>query len=74
LLWPTLRSTRHIADQDAPTGRSEAGQQPQDQIEPWPSGATRLEVIKPAADDLVQRLPVRKSVNGSGELPTMIQH
>jgi membrane protein implicated in regulation of membrane protease activity len=25
LLWPTLRSTRYVADQDAPTGRSEAG-------------------------------------------------
>jgi hypothetical protein len=73
LLWPTLRSTRHIADQDAPTGRSEAGQ-PQDQIEPWPSGETRLEVLKPAADDLLQRLPVSKSVNSSGERPTMIQH
>jgi hypothetical protein len=73
LLWPTLRSTRHIADHDAPTGRSEAGQ-PQDQIEPWPSGETRLEVPKPAADDLLQRLPVSKSVNSSGERPTMIQH
>jgi membrane protein implicated in regulation of membrane protease activity len=31
LLWPTLRSTHHIDDQGAPTGRSEAGQ-PQDQI------------------------------------------
>jgi len=30
LLWPTLRSTHHIDDQDAPTGRSEA-EQPQDQ-------------------------------------------
>ena len=63
LLWPTLRSTRHIADQDAPTGRSEAGQ-PQDQIEPWPSGVT----------DLLQRLPVSKRVTSSGERPTMIQH
>jgi hypothetical protein len=73
LLWLTLRSTRHIADQDAPTGRSEAGQ-PQDQIEPWPSGETRLEVLKPADDDLLQRLPVSKSVNSSGERPMMIQH
>ena len=74
LLWPTLRSTRHIADQDAPTGCSEV-EQPQDQIEPWPSGETRLEVFKPAAaDDLLQRLPVSKSVNSSGERPTMIQH
>ena len=72
-LWPTLRSTHHIDDQDARTGRSEAGQ-PQDQIEPWPSGETRLEVLKPRADDLLQRLPVSKSVNGSGERPTMIQH
>jgi hypothetical protein len=31
-------------------------------------------VIKPAADDLVQRLPVSKSVNGSGKRQTMIQH
>jgi hypothetical protein len=46
--------------------RREAGQ-PQDQIKPWPSGETRLEVLKPAADDLLQRLPVFKSVNCSGE-------
>src|ERR1700751_888256 len=71
LLWPTLRSTRHIADQDAPTGRSEAGQ-PQDQMEHGRSGEPRLEVPKPAADDLLQRLPVSKSVNSSGERPTMI--
>jgi hypothetical protein len=73
LLWPTLRSTHHIDDQDAPTDRSEA-EQPQDQTEPWPSGVTGLEVLKPAADDLLQRLPVSKRVNSSGERPTMIQH
>ena len=71
--WPTLSSTLYIDDQDAPTGRSKA-KQPQDQIEPWPSGETRLEVLKPAADDLLQRLPVSKRVNSSGERPTMIQH
>jgi hypothetical protein len=73
LLWPTLRSTHLIDDRDAPTGRSKA-KQPQDQIEPWPSGETRLEVLKPAADDLLQRLPVSKRVNSSGERPTMISH
>jgi hypothetical protein len=65
LLWPTLSSTYHIDHQDGPTDRGEV-EQPQDQIEPWPSGET--------ADDLLRRLPVSKSVNNSGKRSTMIQH
>jgi hypothetical protein len=72
--WPTLSSTLYIDDQDAPTGRSEAGQ-PQYQIEPWPSCETGPEVLKPAADDLLQWGPVSKSANSSrapDDDPTLI--
>jgi putative SOS response-associated peptidase YedK len=37
----------------------------QDQFEPWLSGEAGLKVLKPAADDLLERWPVSKRVNSS---------
>jgi putative SOS response-associated peptidase YedK len=34
-------------------------------FEPWLSGSAGLELLKPAAEDLLQRLPVSKRVNSS---------
>jgi len=48
----------------------------QGQFEPWLSGGTGLEVLKPAADDLLQRWPVSKRVNSSrtpDDDPTLIE-
>jgi putative SOS response-associated peptidase YedK len=47
----------------------------QDQFEPWLRGEAGLEVLKPAADDLLQRWPVSKRVNSSrapDDDPTLI--
>jgi putative SOS response-associated peptidase YedK len=44
-------------------------------FEPWLSGCAGLELLKPAADDLLQRRPVSKRVNSSrapDEDPTLI--
>jgi hypothetical protein len=35
--------------------------------EPWLSGAARTELLRPAAEDLLQRWPVSKRVNSSRE-------
>jgi putative SOS response-associated peptidase YedK len=45
-------------------------------FEPWLSGAAGLELLKPAADDFLQRLPVSKRVNSSrapDDDPTLIE-
>jgi putative SOS response-associated peptidase YedK len=34
-------------------------------FEPWLSGSAGVELLKPAADDLLQRWPVSKRVNSS---------
>jgi putative SOS response-associated peptidase YedK len=36
-----------------------------DQFEPWLTGAAGVELLKPAADDVLQRWPVSKRVNSS---------
>ncbi len=36
-----------------------------DQFEPWLSGRASIEVLKPAADDVLQKWPVSKRVNSS---------
>jgi putative SOS response-associated peptidase YedK len=36
-----------------------------DQFEPWLSGRAGMEVLKPAANDVLQRWPVSKRVNSS---------
>jgi putative SOS response-associated peptidase YedK len=44
-------------------------------FEPWLSGEAGIELLKPAADDLLQRWPVSKRVNSSkapAEDPTLI--
>jgi putative SOS response-associated peptidase YedK len=44
-------------------------------FEPWLSGAAGIELLKPAAEDMLQRWPVSKRVNSSkapAEDPTLI--
>jgi putative SOS response-associated peptidase YedK len=36
-----------------------------DQFEPWLSGSAGVELLKPAANDVLQRWPVSKRVNSS---------
>jgi putative SOS response-associated peptidase YedK len=36
-----------------------------DQFEPWLSGSAGLEMLKPAANDVLQRWPVSRRVNSS---------
>ena len=46
------------------------------EFEPWLSGTTGLELLKPAPDDLLQRWPVSKRVNSSrapDDDPTLIE-
>jgi len=48
---------------------------PEDQFEPWLGGEAGLEVLKPAAEELLQRWPVSKRVNSSrapDDDPTLI--
>jgi putative SOS response-associated peptidase YedK len=40
-------------------------------FEPWLSGEAGIELLKPAADDLMQRWPVSKRVNSSKRLLKM---
>jgi putative SOS response-associated peptidase YedK len=45
-------------------------------FEPWLSGSAGLEVLKPAAGDLLQRWPVSKRVNSSrapDDDPTLVE-
>jgi putative SOS response-associated peptidase YedK len=45
-------------------------------FEPWLSGSAGLELLKPAAEDLLQRWPVSKRVNSSrapDDDPTLIE-
>ena len=46
-----------------------------DQFEPWLTGSAGVELLKPAANDMLQRWPVSKRVNSSrasGDDPMLI--
>ena len=47
-----------------------------DQFEPWLSGQAAVEVLKPAANDVLRRWPVSKRVNSSkapADDPTLME-
>jgi putative SOS response-associated peptidase YedK len=48
----------------------------EDDFELWLSGSARLELLKPAPDDMLQRWPVSKRINSSrapADDPTLIE-